>query len=164
MTVGQLSGRGMIELLQYMGPRPKHGPKLEGERGEMGERPSSRVKMAKSELGIPMAATLTLRKDKSRKTPKSLLTLALCYDFDGTLAPGNMQEHSFLPAVQARPRSFWNEVRELSKEHNADNILIYMGLMLDKARTKKVPVRKTDVRHLDHLCHFSLALRIGSTG
>ena len=34
--------------------------------------------------------------------------VALAYDFDGTLAPGNMQEHSFLPDIGMSPKEFWD--------------------------------------------------------
>jgi hypothetical protein len=65
--------------------------------------------------------------------PRRLLPLALVYDFDGTLAPGNMQEHVFLPKIGMKSGAFWREVGELSREKQADNILVYMGLMLQKA-------------------------------
>ena len=32
-------------------------------------------------------------------TQEPKITAALIYDFDGTLAPGNMQEYDFIPAV-----------------------------------------------------------------
>lgn len=78
--------------------------------------------------------------------PKKLIPLAIAYDFDGTLAPGNMQEHLFIPKIGMKTKSFWNEVSDLSEAHNADNILIYMGLMLEKANAAHVPVRKKDVK------------------
>ena len=28
------------------------------------------------------------------------LKIAIAYDFDGTLSPGNMQEHSFIPKLR----------------------------------------------------------------
>lgn len=79
---------------------------------------------------------------------RALIPLALAYDFDGTLAPGNMQEHSFLPAVKVPKKTFWTEVGDLAKKHEADNILIYMGLMLQKAETAHVPVRRQDFENL----------------
>ena len=35
--------------------------------------------------------------------------IALIYDFDGTLAPGNMQEYDFIPAVGKSSKEFWTE-------------------------------------------------------
>jgi hypothetical protein len=77
-------------------------------------------------------------------TRKALTPLALAYDFDGTLAPGNMQEHSFLPSVGTPKKTFWNEVAAIAKQQEADNILIYMGLMIEKANAAHVPIRKRD--------------------
>ena len=76
----------------------------------------------------------------ARKLPR----LAIAYDFDGTLAPGNMQEYDFVPAIGMTKKAFWKEVGELAEKHNADGILMYMKHMLDKAEAAKVPVRKAD--------------------
>ncbi len=75
---------------------------------------------------------------------QKLIPLAIAYDFDGTLAPGNMQERDFIPAIGMTKKKFWDEVASQSKEYEADNILIYMKLMLEKARAAKVKVRKED--------------------
>ena len=78
--------------------------------------------------------------------PPKRKPMAIVYDFDGTLAPGNVQEHSFIPNIGMKPQEFWDEVSRLSKKHEADGILMYMYLMLEKAREKKVPVRLSDFR------------------
>ena len=70
--------------------------------------------------------------------------MAIAYDFDGTLAPGSMQERQFLPEIGIMPKKFWAEVRNLTKKHQADDVLVYMGLMLRKAAAAGVPVRKED--------------------
>ena len=74
------------------------------------------------------------------------LPMAIVYDFDGTLAPGNMQEHQFIPIVEMKPGEFWAEVDCLSKKHKADRILMYMLHMLEKAREEKVSVHLKDFR------------------
>lgn len=76
--------------------------------------------------------------------PKRLIPLAIAYDFDGTLAPGNMQEHDFIPKIGMTKKAFWKEVGTLSRAHEADNILVYMKLMLERAQAAHVPVRKSD--------------------
>ena len=74
--------------------------------------------------------------------PKSLIPFAICYDFDGTLAPGNMQERDFVPAIGMNKKSFWKEVKALAKEHEGDEILMYMRVMLEKAEAARVEVRR----------------------
>lgn len=70
--------------------------------------------------------------------------VAIAYDFDGTLTPGNMQEHSFLPDISVTPQAFWEKAEQLAKEHNADSVLCYMNLMLIKAKEVGIPVRRVD--------------------
>jgi hypothetical protein len=76
--------------------------------------------------------------------PKALIPFAICYDFDGTLAPGNMQERDFIPKIGMTKKSFWNEVHSRCQQHRADNILVYMALMLEKAQSARVQVRRRD--------------------
>lgn len=70
------------------------------------------------------------------------VTVAICYDFDGTLSPGYMQNYDFIPKIGMKPREFWTEVKALTKDQDADEILIYMGQMLKKADQAGVSVRR----------------------
>lgn len=69
--------------------------------------------------------------------PKKNVEVAICYDFDGTLSPGNMQEYDFFNALGGSAKNFWAESREIAKANNADPILAYMMLMIDRAATGK---------------------------
>ncbi len=79
--------------------------------------------------------------------PVSRPKIAIIYDFDGTLAPGNMQEYQFLPEIGIPAEDFWSEVNSLAEDHQGDSILIYMHLMLKKASAAGVPVRRNDFKH-----------------
>ena len=76
--------------------------------------------------------------------PKTHIPMAIAYDFDGTLAPGNAQEPQFIPDIGMKPKDFWAKVDQLSIENQADKVLTYMRLMLEKARESRVPVRRQD--------------------
>jgi hypothetical protein len=87
-------------------------------------------------------------------TKNRLLPMAICYDFDGTLAPGNMQEHNFIPALGMEPMAFWERTKELAQEQDSDEILAYMKLMLDLAHEARLPVRRGDFHALGSKIEF----------
>ena len=62
-------------------------------------------------------------------------TVALIYDFDGTLAPGNMQEYDFIPAVGKSNKEFWSEANSLAEKQDADPVLAYMARMIQEAQS-----------------------------
>ena len=72
------------------------------------------------------------------------IPMAIVYDFDGTLAPGNMQEASFIPNIGMSRKDFWDHVNERTQEESADIILMYMHCMLERAEAEKVRVHRED--------------------
>jgi len=76
------------------------------------------------------------------------LKTALIYDFDGTLARGNMQEVSFIPSVGMEKGAFWDEAETLTRSADGDGILMYMQLMLRHARANGAAITRETLR--DH--------------
>lgn len=73
----------------------------------------------------------------------SPLRAALIYDFDGTLAPGNIQEHSLLPKfLRVSVAEFWRRVGEEKRMHNADEILVYLRLIIEHARRSGLKITR----------------------
>ena len=70
--------------------------------------------------------------------------VALIYDFDGTLSPGNMQEFGFIQAIGKKPQEFWQESDNIALGQDASNILSYMKLMFDEARRSGIKLRRED--------------------
>ena len=67
-------------------------------------------------------------------------TIALVYDFDGTLSPRPMQEYSFLPQLGLDAKAFWAECGKIAREQEADPLITYMHLMYKKAKEKGVRI------------------------
>ena len=59
-------------------------------------------------------------------------TIAICYDFDKTLATTNMQAFSFIPRLNYNEQDFWAKCREFSNKYGADSTLTYMRVMIDE--------------------------------
>lgn len=69
--------------------------------------------------------------------------VAFIYDFDGTLARGNIQEYNFIPALNMTSDAFWKEVEDLRVKNNMENVLAYMYLMIKKAEEHNISVKKS---------------------
>jgi hypothetical protein len=80
-------------------------------------------------------------------------TIALVYDFDGTLSPKPMQEYGFLPQIDIDGPAFWKESNRLAKDHGADPLITYMHLLYKKAKEKDVRIDRRDLvaqgRHVE---------------
>lgn len=63
------------------------------------------------------------------------LPVAIVYDFDGTLSPGSMQQHSFIPSLGYENHNvFWREVKDEARARDGDEILTYMQHMIQKGK------------------------------
>ena len=69
-------------------------------------------------------------------------TVALIYDFDGTLSPGNMQEFGFIQAIGQTPEEFWSKSNAVPEGQEVNSILSYMKLMIDEARAKGISLTR----------------------
>ena len=72
--------------------------------------------------------------------------VALIYDFDGTLSPGNMQEFGFIQAVGKTPEEFWRMSDGLAVGQDASNVLAYMKMMFDEAKKNGIRLKKSSFR------------------
>lgn len=75
---------------------------------------------------------------------KSFIPMAICYDFDGTLSPGNMQEYGFVKKLGMTPEEFWRQSNTLAKEKKADDILAYMKVTIDESQKRNLPITRED--------------------
>ncbi len=69
-------------------------------------------------------------------------TVALIYDFDGILSPGNMQEFGFIQAIGKDKTEFWKKNKELSEQNDANGILCYMYLMMQAAKNNGISLKR----------------------
>lgn len=106
----------------------------------MVERVSGRRKSADDDEAAARLST------GQRSLPKfDKKTIALVYDFDGTLSPKPMQEYAFLPEIGADASAFWAESNAIAKATQADPLITYMHLMYKKAKAKGVQIDRSDL-------------------
>ena len=72
--------------------------------------------------------------------------VALIYDYDGTLSPGNMQEFGFIQAVGKTAEEFWRMSDSIAIGQDASNVLSYMKLMFDEAKRNGIKLRREDFK------------------
>lgn len=68
--------------------------------------------------------------------------LAICYDFDKTLSPTDMQAQGYIQALDYEVGDFWTESNALAKKNDMDQNLAYMYMMTAKSRGKAFVTRE----------------------
>ena len=69
--------------------------------------------------------------------------LAICYDFDKTLSPDDMQAQGYIQSIDYEVSEFWKESNELAKNNDMDQNLAYMYMMASNARGKLLFTKDT---------------------
>ena len=77
---------------------------------------------------------------RERKEEKPVL--AICYDFDKTLSPDDMQAQGFIQSVGYDVGDFWKQSNELASGNDMDQNLAYMLMMQQAAEGKKLFTRE----------------------
>lgn len=68
--------------------------------------------------------------------------MAVCYDFDKTLSPDNMQTFSLIPSFEIEKEEFWKKSNALAKENLMNNNLAWMFELVEFSRFKNKPLRR----------------------
>lgn len=72
-------------------------------------------------------------------------TIAIIYDFDGTLSPQPMQEYTVLPKINVKPKRFWQQVNQEARETTAEAMLVYMRQLIKKAEDAETHIGRKDL-------------------
>ena len=78
------------------------------------------------------------KKEFERKTKEDKPVIAICYDFDKTLSPDDMQAQGYIQSVGFDVEDFWTESNELAEENDMDQNLAYMYKMVREAEGKLI--------------------------
>lgn len=73
-----------------------------------------------------------------RKRKEDRPVLAICYDFDKTLSPDDMQAQGYIQSVGYDVQKFWDESNDLAKANDMDNNLAYMWKMVQESEGRMV--------------------------
>ena len=92
--------------------------------------------------------------NESIKRKENKPVVAICYDFDKTLSPDNMQAQGYLQAINYENQNeFWKETNDIACEQDMDTNLAWMYLMLKGARGKEIFRR-------DMLAHYGAGVQL----
>ncbi len=78
-----------------------------------------------------------------RKVKTNMPVVAICYDFDKTLSPDDMQAQGYIQSVGYDIPDFWKETQELAQSNDMDQNLAYMYKMIEKAHGKLLFTKET---------------------
>lgn len=81
-------------------------------------------------------------------------TIAMVYDFDGTLSPQPMQEYTVLPKLGVKATDFWREVELQCERDQAEGMLVYMRHLLEEAERARIHIGRQDFAAMARLIEY----------
>ena len=77
-----------------------------------------------------------------RRQKEARPVLAICYDFDKTLSPDDMQAQGYIQSVGYKVEAFWEESNAVARANDMDSNLAYMYKMVKEAEGNFVFTRR----------------------
>ena len=68
-----------------------------------------------------------------KKQKEERPVLAICYDFDKTLTPNDMQAKGYIQSVNYKVKQFWDDSNKMARDNDMDANLAYMFKMVTEA-------------------------------
>ncbi len=82
-------------------------------------------------------------RDYLRKHKEELPVIAICYDFDKTLTPNEMQAQGYIQSLGYEVEEFWNKSNGMAADNDMDENLSYMYMMVNEFKDHHKLDRKT---------------------
>ena len=86
---------------------------------------------------------IIIKETFNRKQKESLPVVAICYDFDKTLSPDDMQAQGYIQSVGFNIEDFWKESNSLAENNDMDQNLAYMYKMVEEAEGNLILSKET---------------------
>lgn len=83
------------------------------------------------------------KKEFERESKGKRPVMAICYDFDKTLSPDDMQAQGYIQSVGYDVGDFWTESNKLAEDNEMDQNLAYMYKMVHEAEGNIIFNKKT---------------------
>ena len=77
--------------------------------------------------------------------------LAICYDFDKTLSPDDMQAQGHIQSMGYGVSQFWSEPNQMAVDNDMDNNLAYMYKMVQESEGKIIFNREKLAEYGSHV-------------
>ena len=85
---------------------------------------------------------LTVENGNATVKAKKTRRMAICYDFDHTLSPDDMQTFSLIPSFGIDSEEFWSEANDLAINHIMDKNLAWMFELVKYSKFKEKSLRR----------------------
>ncbi len=73
-------------------------------------------------------------------------TIALVYDFDGTLIPKTMQEYTIIPRLKLNSNKFWSQIIKEANDTEGEIMMIYMRQLIAHAESMNVNITREEFK------------------